>query len=88
MGTGAPDLRALEQQIAGVRRDKEAAIDAQDFENAAVLRDREKHLLGDRAARHREWAASYTDLPSLTEEVERLRDLLRRHGINPQDGVA
>ena len=88
VGTSAPDLRDLEREIAEVRRDKEAAIDAQDFENAAVLRDREKHLLGDRAARHQEWAASYTDLPSLTEEVERLRDLLRRHGIDPQDGVA
>jgi len=49
-----------------------------------VLRDREQHLLGDKAARVQEWAA----LPSLSDEVERLRDLLRRHGIDPQDGVA
>jgi hypothetical protein len=28
------------------------------------------------------------DLPSLSDEVERLRDLLRQHGIDPQDGVA
>jgi hypothetical protein len=41
-------------------------------------------LLGDKAARLQEWAA----LPSLSDEVERLRDLLRRHGIDPQDGVA
>jgi ATP-dependent Clp protease ATP-binding subunit ClpC len=31
-----------------------------------------------------EWAA----LPSLSDEVERLRDVLRRHGIDPQDGAA
>jgi len=31
-----------------------------------------------------EWAA----LPSLSDEVERLRDLLRRYGIDPQNGVA
>jgi ATP-dependent Clp protease ATP-binding subunit ClpA len=83
VGTG-PDVRDLDREIAQVRRDKEAAIDAQDFENAAVLRDRERQLLSDQAAREQEWAA----LPSLSDEVERLRDLLRRHGIDPQDGAA
>jgi ATP-dependent Clp protease ATP-binding subunit ClpC len=79
-----PDLGQLDQDITQVRRDKESAIDAQDFENAAVLRDREQRLLGDKAARQQEWAA----LPSLSDELERLRDLLRRHGIDPQDGAA
>jgi hypothetical protein len=83
VGTGR-DVRDLDLEIAQVRSDKEAAIDAQDFENAAVLRDREQQLLSDKAARLQEWAA----LPSLTEEIERLRDLLRRHGIDPQDGAA
>jgi ATP-dependent Clp protease ATP-binding subunit ClpC len=80
----APALGQLDQEITQIRRDKESAIDAQDFENAAVLRDREKRLLADKAARLQEWAA----LPSLSDEVERLRELLRRHGIDPQDGVA
>jgi ATP-dependent Clp protease ATP-binding subunit ClpC len=79
-----PELGQLDQEIAQVRRDKETAIDAQDFESAAVLRDREQHLVSEKAARLQEWAA----LPSLSDEVERLRDLLRRHGIDPQDGVA
>jgi ATP-dependent Clp protease ATP-binding subunit ClpA len=83
VGTG-PDVRDLEREIAQVRRDKEAAIDAQDFENAAVLRDKESQLLSGKAARQQEWAT----LPSLSDEVERLRDLLRRHGIDPQDGAA
>ena len=83
VGTG-PDVRDLDREIAHVRHDKEAAIDAQDFENAAVLRDSETQLLSDKAAREQEWAA----LPSLSDEVERLRDLLRRHGIDPQDGAA
>jgi ATP-dependent Clp protease ATP-binding subunit ClpA len=83
VGTG-PEVRDLDREIAEVRRGKEAAIDAQDFENAAGLRDRESQLLGDKAARLQEAA----DLPSLSEEVERLRDLLRRHGIDPQDGAA
>ena len=80
----APDLAQLDQEITQVRRDKESAIDAQDFENAAVLRDREQRLISDKAAHQQEWAA----LPSLSDEVERLRDLLRRSGIDPQDGAA
>jgi ATP-dependent Clp protease ATP-binding subunit ClpA len=80
----SPDLAQIDQEITQVRSDKESAIDAQDFEHAAVLRDREQQLLGDKAARQQEWA----DLPSLSDEVERLRDLLRRYGIDPQDGVA
>jgi len=79
-----PDLRDLNREIAQVRRDKEAAVDAQDFENAAGLRDQENQLLHEKDAREQEWAA----LPSLSEEIERLRDLLRQHGIDPQDGVA
>ncbi len=80
----APDLAQLDQEISQVRSDKESAIEARDFENAAVLRDREQQLVGDKAARMQEGAA----LPSLSDEVERLRDLLRRHGIDPQNGVA
>jgi ATP-dependent Clp protease ATP-binding subunit ClpC len=87
VGTG-PDTRELDQQIAQVRRDKEAAIDIQDFENAAVLRDQEKQLLADQASRQQEWATAHPDLPSLSTEVERLRDLLRQQGIEPQDGAA
>ena len=91
MGYGAPGPRPTldpgsltREEITQVGREKESAIDAQDFENAAVLRDREQQLLGDKAARMQEWAA----LPSLSDEVERLRELLRRHGIDPQNGAA
>jgi hypothetical protein len=65
-------------------------IDAQDFENAAVLRHREKQLLVEKASRREEWEweIAHMDLPSLSDEVERLRDLLRQHGIDPRDGAA
>ena len=43
--TAPPDLREFDERIANVRRDKESAIDAQDFERAAHLRDQEKQLL-------------------------------------------
>jgi ATP-dependent Clp protease ATP-binding subunit ClpC len=42
--TAPPDLREFDEKIADVRRDKESAIDAQDFEKAAQLRDKEKQL--------------------------------------------
>jgi len=79
-----PDLRELDRELAQVRRDKKAAIEAQDFEKTAALGDRERQLQDDRTTRQREWAA----LPSISDEIERLRDLLRQHGIDPQDGAA
>ena len=83
-----PDVRDLDQEIRQARRDKESAIDAQDFETAAVLRDKERQLLEENASRQEEWATAHLDLPSLSDEVERLHGLLRQHGIEPQDGAA
>ena len=50
-------LRSLEERIAQVRRDKEAAIDVQDFGQAASLRDAEKQLIEERARVEQETAA-------------------------------
>lgn len=79
-----PDLGQLDQEITQVRSERESAIEARDFENAAVLREREQHLLDAKAVQLQEWTA----LPALSYEVERLRDLLRRHGIDPENGAA
>jgi len=94
VGTG-PAADDLDEQIAQVRRDKESAIDSQDFEQAGSLRDRERELLADRSARQQQWEAAHPDLASLAEqvqrlsgEVERLRELLRQHGIEPEDKTA
>ena len=48
-------LREVDAQIAGVRRQKESAIDERDFERAARLRDEERGLLRDRRAAEDEW---------------------------------
>src|SRR6266704_1446967 len=48
--TAPPDLREYDEKIAQVRREKESAIDSQDFEKAAALRDTEKQLAGQRDA--------------------------------------
>src|SRR5258707_618933 len=57
-----PDYRDLEDEISKVRKEKEAAIEAQQFERAASLRDREKSLLEQRAGKEREWRAEGVDL--------------------------
>ena len=93
VGTG-PDTGDLDQQIEQVQRDRQAAADAQEYEQAASLRDREKELLAEKASRQQQWAAVHPGLPSLAEklrrlsdEVERLRALLREHGVEPEDGA-
>jgi len=51
-------LRTLDERIAQVRRDKQAAIDVQDFGRAAALRDAEKHLIEERARAEQETTAA------------------------------
>ena len=60
--TAPPDLREFDERIATVRREKESAIDAQDFEKAASLRDREKTLQLEKAQREKEWKAGDMDV--------------------------
>jgi hypothetical protein len=90
-----PDPSDLDQEIAQVRREKESAMDTHDYARAASGRDREKELLASKAAREKQWAAGHPALPvlaervqQLAEEIERLRALLRQHGIDPQDKPA
>jgi ATP-dependent Clp protease ATP-binding subunit ClpC len=64
-----PDYRDLEEKIASVRREKESAIEAQQFERAANLRDKEKELLEQRQAKEAEWRSEGVDLfNEVTEE--------------------
>jgi ATP-dependent Clp protease ATP-binding subunit ClpC len=94
VGTG-PDMADLDQEITQARRDKETAVGAEDYENASALRDKERQLLAEKAARQEVWATTHQDLPSLAEglqrlsdEVERLRGLLGQPGAEPQEGTA
>jgi len=90
-----PELGDLDQEIARVRREKEAAIDRQDFEASAALRDQEKQLLAARAGRDKEWTEAAAgrmplaqELGRVKAELERLRAVLREHGIAPGDDAA
>ena len=60
--TAPPDLREFDDKIADVRKEKESAIDAQDFEKAAALRDKEKTLISEKNEREREWKAGDLDV--------------------------
>jgi ATP-dependent Clp protease ATP-binding subunit ClpA len=94
LGSG-PDVGDLDRQIAQARQDKESAAGAEDYEHAAALRDTERKLVADKAARQKEWADAHPDLPSLAEglhmlsdEVGRLRGLLTQQGGKSRDGAA
>ena len=68
--TAPPELREFDEKIANVRRDKESAIDSQDFEKAAALRDTEKQLINEKHEREKTWKAG--DLDMVTEVDEEL----------------
>jgi len=59
--TAPPELRELDEKIAEVRRNKEAAIDDQAFEKAASLRDEESKLAEQRKAKEEAWKGGESD---------------------------
>jgi ATP-dependent Clp protease ATP-binding subunit ClpC len=68
--TAPAELRAFDDKIAAARKEKESAIDGQDFEKAAGLRDTEKALIAEKAEAEKVWKA--TDLDKVTEVDEEL----------------
>ena len=88
------DLVAAAEQLALVRQQKQAAFDAGNLDSAAALRDREKQLRADKQ-RLEDQLDYGTDIQAVIaenhrvhRELGRLRDLLRQHGIEPDDGTA
>ncbi len=59
--TAPPELKEFDAKIEDVRREKESAIDAQDFEGAASLRDKEQKLVEERQAKEDAWKSSSND---------------------------
>ncbi|MFT3873948.1 MAG: ATP-dependent Clp protease ATP-binding subunit [Nocardioides sp.] len=68
--TAPADLREYDDKIAEVRQRKEAAIDGQDFELAARLRDEEKQLIAKKSDREKQWRAG--DMDEVAEVDEEL----------------
>jgi ATP-dependent Clp protease ATP-binding subunit ClpC len=73
--TTPPDLQDLDAEIATARAAKESAIDAQDFERAAGLRDDERKLLEKRERREQEWRSEGMDTV-LTVDEDVIADVL------------
>jgi ATP-dependent Clp protease ATP-binding subunit ClpC len=68
--TAPPFVREMDEKIAEAKLRKESAIDSQDFEKAAHLRDEEKRLLEEKANREREWKSGEMDILSEVDEEE------------------
>ena len=68
--TAPAELREFDDKIASARKEKESAIDGQDFELAASLRDKEKTLITEKHEAEKNWKA--TDLDKVTEVDEEL----------------
>jgi ATP-dependent Clp protease ATP-binding subunit ClpC len=63
-----PDYKAIEEEIAKARKDKELAIEKQNFEQAKKLREKEEELLQRKATKEQEWRAEGVDLFDVVDE--------------------
>jgi len=87
-------LAEVTEQLRQVQRQKMAAFEAGDHEGAAALRAREKQLRAEKLRLEQEWAVGVDVQAVIAEnqrvhrELDRLRDLLRQHGIEPDGGTA
>src|SRR5918992_359528 len=67
--TAPPVYRDLEEDIETTRRDKEAAIEAQEFEKAANLRDKERQLTNKKRELEEQWRSGESgERPEIGEE--------------------
>ncbi len=56
--TAPPNLKDLEKRIEEIQKEKEAAVNNQEFEKAAQLRDQEQQLKKELEARRQDWQAA------------------------------
>ena len=68
--TAPPSYRELEEQISAVRKEKEAAIEAQEFEKAANLRDKERKLSHKKIELEEQWKADDEGMKASVGEDE------------------
>jgi ATP-dependent Clp protease ATP-binding subunit ClpC len=66
--TTPPDYKAIEDDLVKVRKDKELAIEKQNFEQAKRFREREEDLLQRKSAKEQEWRSEGVDLFDVVDE--------------------
>ncbi|MEV7397616.1 ATP-dependent Clp protease ATP-binding subunit [Aeromicrobium sp. NPDC092404] len=76
-----PELKEFDDKIVDVRRRKEGAIDAQDFEAAASLRDEEKKLINAKGEREKAWKSGDLDTVAVVDEQLIAEVLAKATGI-------
>src|SRR5699024_6168222 len=79
--TAPKSVQEVDDKIAEVRRKKEAAIDEQDFEKAAALRDDERTLTEERAEKEKAWRAGELDEVAEVDEEQIAEVLANWTGI-------
>ena len=68
--TAPPDVKEIEDQIAAVKKEKEAAITIQEYEKAAKLRDEEKKLQAQLDDMKKNWEKNSSASESVVTEEE------------------
>ncbi|MFT8394803.1 ATP-dependent Clp protease ATP-binding subunit [Propionibacterium sp.] len=79
--TAPPDLREFDEKLADTRARKEAAIDHQDFEAAAKLRDDERKLIAERQEKEASWRDGEAEIPAVVGEEEIAQVLSSTTGV-------
>jgi ATP-dependent Clp protease ATP-binding subunit ClpC len=74
--TSPPVYRELEEEIESTRRQKEAAIEAQEFEKAANLRDQERKLTNRKRELEEQWEAGEGESPRPAIGEEEIADIV------------
>lgn len=93
-GQLSAELAEATERLHLVRRQKVAAFNADDLDGAAAMRDRERQVLAEKRGLEILLAADgdgrtvIAENQRLQRELNRLRTLLRQHGIEPDGGTA
>ena len=79
--TAPPDLKKLEREVEETKKEKEAAIEAQNFEKAANLRDQEKKAKDALLQAKKSWRESKTEVEITVSEVDIAEILSKWTGV-------
>ncbi len=75
------DVKEIDEKLAGLRKDKREAVQSQQFERAAQLRDQERTLVADRTEKEREALITGNDYSAVIDEEEIAEVLAQWTGI-------
>ncbi len=79
------NLRELEKRVEEISKEKESAIQAQEFEKAAAFRDKEKELKKKLSSMHREWSESRQERESIVTDKDVAKVISDMTGIPVSD---